>query len=196
VNPNNNATLYSDLLARFQNIWLRDPTLLTWTADEVGDFLISAFNDPYLYIIDYDSSTVTVAQQPQYTVPSQFLNVTDILIDAAGDGYWVPIDPSAYTIINGLVIFNRYYKQMPGGKTLVFFGTRQLTVNDSIPVTYQEYILHMATAEAFEVLKTSLTSRFVKNDITMAGLIQSIETHRQRADELKQKLLNNYTVTM
>lgn len=195
MNPNNNTTSYTSLYNRFVNVWLRDPTNLTWTAPECTDLLLTAFNDPYVNIIDFDSSTLTVANQPQYPVPGQFITVTDVSIDAAGDGYWVPLDSSDYQVINGQIIFTRFNKMMPAGKTLAIYGVRPLTTADSIPFSYQEYILHQATAEAFELLKSSLTSRFVKNDVTMAGIIQSIQTHRQQAQYLRTRLGNNYAVT-
>lgn len=183
----------SQLKVKF-NTRLRDTTNVTWTSGEKDDILSAAILDPFVYIVDTDKTLVTVANQPEYTSPVQA--ITDMQIDTNGDGYPKPVPREAYDLINGVIRFGRAYKGIPAGKTLYVTGEIKLTDFDTYPDMIQEYILQTAMAEAFEMLKTSLTSRFVKNDMTMSEIVQSISTHRAEAARLRSQIMNQRPVTL
>lgn len=183
----------SQLLTKL-NTRLRDGGNTTWSAAEKNEILSQAINDPYVYIVDRDDTTTTTANTATY--PSPFQEIYDMYIDINDDTFPMHIPRSNYDIVNGNIYMDRSMRSLATGHSLIIYGKKKLTDSDLYPDIVQDYILEMAMVGAFEMLKTSLTSRFVKNDITMAEVIQSINTHRQEAARLRQGIINQRLVTL
>lgn len=173
---------------------LRDTANVTLTDSEHAENLKSALYDPYVYIIDRDDNTTTVANQANYDVPDGMTEVTDILIDLYDNGYPVRVERQGYDIINGVIYFDLRHQSIPDGKTMIIIGKVKLDENSLIPDFLQEYVFQLYMIETFEMIKTSLTTRFVKNDITMSEIVASIGTHKSRAAELRGQLSNHRNV--
>lgn len=173
---------------------LRDTTNVTLTDSEHTENLKSALYDPYVYIIDRDDNTTTVANQANYDVPDGMTEVTDIMIDLYDNGYPVRVERQGYDVINGVIYFDLRHQSIPDGKTMIIIGKAKLDENSLIPDFLQEYVFQLYMIETFEMIKTSLTTRFVKNDITMSEIIASINTHKSRAAELRSQLSNHRNV--
>lgn len=172
---------------------LSDTSNTVWDSNTKDEFVITALNDPYVYIIDRDKTLTTVYEQPEYTVPSQFNDVVDIAIDTTGLGYGQPVDPSAYSIVNGIIVFDPSYISITGGNTMIVTGKVQLDKNSIIPNWLQEYVLELSIIEAYKYLTSLLGSQFLTNDMTMAQLIQKIQYHEGRAERLRATLQNKWS---
>lgn len=178
------------------NTRLRDTANTTFTSGEKDEMLIEAISDPFVYIADRDTSITTVANQSVYTAPDGFDDIYELGYDYNSDGYAQPIPRDSYDLLNGQIIFRPNAKALASGKTLHVIGKRKLATTDIFPDRVQEYVLELAMVAAFEMLKTSLTTRFVKNDMTMGDIINSINTHKARAAELRRSLINQRLVVL
>ncbi len=188
------ATAISDLLTRL-NTRLRDAANTTWTAAEKTEALTIAINDPYVYGVTRDTSLTTSSSVYSYTLPSGVSMVYRLMVDLDGDGIASPVARTSWEVINGVLYL--LDQSIPAGKTLTIIGKNKYTSSTSdYPTNVQEYILELAMVEAFELLKSSLTSRFLKNAITMADIVQSITTHKQRAAELRASITNQQLVDL
>lgn len=184
------AQTFSELLDRLDTT-LSDSTDRTFTSSEKSEFMTRAFNDPYVYKITRDTSLTTASQTANYTLPSTMDEVTDVQIDVLGDGYPSSVDRSTYDIVNGVLYFDAIQKYMPANKTIVLIGKQKLTTNDSVPDFLQEYVLTLAEIEAYSFMKNKYATRFLKNDVSMAELVNSLVERRQHAGELRKNLDNH-----
>lgn len=188
------AVVFSDLKTRL-NTWLRDAQNLTFTDAEKTEILTEAINDPFVASIVRDTSITIVAGTYTYNVPTGIDAFFELGYDKNGDGLFHVIPREYYDVINGVIYLS--IKSLPAGRSLIVVGKNKLTTaSTDYPARVQEYILHLAMVGAFEMLKTSLTTRFVKNDMTMADIINSINTHKQRAEELRRTITNQRLVTL
>jgi len=184
---------YSEMLDRLDTM-LSDANDRTYTSSEKEEFLNSAYNDPSVFEIVRDTSLTTTAGDPSYTVPATITEVLDILVDIAGDGYPQRIARNSYEVVGGTIYFDYTQKSMLDGKTLTVIGKYKITPDDDLPSFLQEYVLHIASIYALEFLKNKFAGRFLKNDVSMTELIAALNTHRQRAAELKKNLANVYEI--
>lgn len=188
------ATTFTALKVRF-NTWLRDTQNLTFTDDEKTELLTAALNDPLATTVVRDTSLTTIAGTYSYTAPTGIGAIYELGLDLNGDGIFHLIPREQYDLINGAIYFNT--NALPAGKTIQIVGKSKLDATSAdIPVKVQDYVLHIAMVNAFEMLKTSLTTRFVKNDMTMSDIINSINTHKQEAVRLRQDIINQRLVTL
>lgn len=187
------ALTKAQLKAKF-NTRLRDTSNITWSDTEKDDLLSAAILDQYVGTDVQDITLTTVDSQSTYVSP--VAEIYDMYLDKNDDGYPRPIPRNAYDLINGNIVFTRAYKGLPAGHKLYINGFQKLTDSDSFPDLMQEYILNLAMCEAFRMLSTSLTSRFVKNDITQAEIMQKINQHAAEAARLRSQLINQRLVTL
>lgn len=188
------ATTISDLLITL-NTELSDTANTTFTAAEKTQFLTKAINDPYVYSVTRDTSLTTLASTYSYTAPTGLDAIFELGLNIDGDGIFHQVPREDYDLINGVIYFNT--NSLPTGKTIQIVGKSKLTtVTSDFPTKVQDYIIELSIVNAFEFLKTKLTTRFLKNDMTMADIINSISTHKQRAAELRQALINQRLVTL
>lgn len=184
---------YNEMLDRLDTM-LSDANDRTYTSSEKEEFLNSAYNDPSVFDIVRDATITTTANDPSYTVPATMDEVLDVMIDIVGDGYPQRVSRNSYQIISGTLYFDYTQKALLGDKTLVLIGKKKITTSDDLPSFLQEYVLHVASIYALEFLKNKFAGRFLKNDVSMTELIAAINTHRQRAAELKKNLANIYEI--
>lgn len=177
------------------NTRLNDSTDRTFTSSEKTEFLTSAINDEHVFDIIRDESITTVAQQSSYDVSGTGISdLTDVAIDTLGDGYPDPIDRDAYEVIGDNLYFDMAHRGIPDGKTMILTGKQKLTANDSIPEFLHEYVLTLATIEAYRLLSATYTTRFLKNDVTLAEILQNIRDLENKANQLRVNLRNRRAV--
>lgn len=182
------------ILSRF-NTRMRDSEDTTFTSGEKDEFYAAALDDPYCTKLTRDTSLTIVANQPTYTIPTGFVgNLTDVGYNVNDYGYTRYLDREAFDCIDGTLIFSYGYSSLPAGKTLYLVGEKQLATSDSAPDYLVPYIIELMTIEAFEFLKSNLTTRFLRNDITMSEIIAAISTHERRAEKLRATLANRRSV--
>lgn len=175
------------------NTWLRDAEDRTFTSAEKDEIYISALRDPYVYKIAKDASLTTSSTSYTYAIPSGF---SDSLVsvgydDGTGAPYWISHD--LWSVIDGNIEIDHGIR-LPDSKAMTIVGKSKIGDADSVPEYLVEYILHLCMVEAFELLKTSLTTRFLKNDISMSEIIASTNTHQRKALELRSQLPNRQQI--
>jgi len=183
------AQTFSELRDRLDTS-LSDTTDRTFSSSEKDEFMTRAFNDPYVYKIVRNTSLTTVNVQASYTVPTTMTEVIDVQIDTLGDGYPSSLDRSTWQVVDGTLYFDAIQKYLPANKTIVLIGKQKLTVSDSVPDFLQEYVLTLAEMEAYSFMKNKYSTRFLKNDVTMAELVNSLVERRQHVQELRKNLDN------
>lgn len=171
---------------------LNDTSNTIWSSNFKDEFMYEALNDPYVYIIDRDKTTTTVLNQAEYAVPTPLTEVVEVSLDLAGNGYSTALDPSAYRLINGTIIFDPSYMNIPGGLTMIIAGKRHLDQTDIIPNFLVEYVLELSLISAWKWLANKLADNFLTNDMTMGDLLQKINSHERRAEELRRTLRNRW----
>lgn len=184
----------SSIMDRF-NRRMKDSEDTTFTSSEKDEFYAAALDDPYCTKLSRDTSLTITANQAVYTLPTGFVgNLTDIGYDVNDYGYTHYLDRQAFEVIDGNLIFHYSYRQLPGGKTLHLIGEKKLGTTDDVPEYLVPYVLELMTIEAFEFLKSNLTTRFLRNDITMGEIVTAIGTHERRAEKLRGNLANKRSV--
>ena len=174
---------------------MKDSEDTTFTSSEKDEFYAAALDDPYCTKLSRDTSLTITANQAVYTLPTGFVgNLTDIGYDVNDYGYTHYLDRQAFEVIDGNLIFHYSYRQLPGGKTLHLIGEKKLGTTDDVPEYLVPYVLELMTIEAFEFLKSNLTTRFLRNDITMGEIVTAIGTHERRAEKLRGNLANKRSV--
>lgn len=186
------ALSLAQMLTRL-NTKLSDSLDKTFTSSEKDEFLVSAYNDANVFIIDRDTSLTTIAGQTNYTLPSGFTEPTDIYIDWSGDGVGTELDRSTYDVINGVIYFQNI-RTLASGKTLIIFGKNKLDTTDNLPDFLQDYVLTLAQIEAYEFMKNKYSTRFLKNDISMGELVTSLNQLEQKAQSLRKNLNNRRVI--
>lgn len=181
-------------MTRF-NKRMRDTEDRTFTSSEKDEFYASALDDPYCTKLSRDDSLTVVANQSVYTMPTGFVgNLTDIGYDVNNYGYTHYLDRQAFEVVDDQLIFHYSYQNLPAGKTLYLIGQKKLATSDNVPEYLVPYIIELMSIEAFETLKSGLTTRFLKNDITMSEIIASISTHERKAASYRSNLANKRSV--
>lgn len=189
------ATLTPTQIVDRFNKRIRDTDDRTFTSSEKEEFYAAALDDPYCTKLSKDTTVTIVANQAAYTLPTGFVgNLTDVGYDVNDYGYTHYLDRQAYEVIDGELIFHYSYKQLPAGKTLHLIGQKKLATSDNVPEYLVPYIIELMSIEAFETLKSGLTTRFLKNDITMSEIIASIGTHERKAAAHRSNLANKRSV--
>lgn len=176
--------------------WLRDSTKVTFTDAEITEALTYAIDDDDIYIIDEDSSLTTLANTAGYAVPTGFQSITDLLVDYADDGFPSPLDQSAWEVVNGNIKIRRVYKGIPAGHKLYIRGKKKLDTNSTYPEYLQNFILTRGKIFALRYIQASLSTRFVKNDITMSEVSQQLAYEEREAERLRNNLPNKRAVIL
>jgi hypothetical protein len=173
------------------SVLIRDPTNSTWSQIEVGEALAEAVdNDQWLLQKRRDTTLTSIAGQSIYPLPSGFVSVDEMAIDFYNDGFGLPIDRTSWDTDDDNIYFQRRVKNLPAGHTLIITGLYKLTSTDVIPPRYQNYVLHLAAISLLEMLTFSKTGKFLKNDTTMAEIMQAIGYHTARTQTLREQFSN------
>lgn len=186
------AALTATQLKTKLNTRLRDSDDRTFDDAEKVEAIEQAILDPYVVEI-VRTTAATTANTASYARPAGIDKVAWINIDMQGDGFEEPIDQGAWEEVGGNIIFDRTYKGIPAGKTLLIYGEKKLTTSDTFKDNLQPYILELAHIWCLELLKSELATRFLKNDMTMSDLINLINTRERRVIDLRKNLYSNNT---
>lgn len=180
----------SQLKTRLRKM-VRDVAATTWTDDEVTEAMTQALdNDQYVLQKTRDTSLETTARQVTYPLPDGFMSVDSISIDWYEDGFGLKLDRTSWEIDDTNIYFNRRIMNLPDGKPLILWGMKKLSSTDLIPDRYQNYILHLASISLLEDLTFSKTGKFLKNDTTMGEIMQALQYHNARVQDLRKQFLN------
>lgn len=183
------AQIYTDL-----NIALRDTADRTFTQAEKEAVLTRVITtDPWVRGAVRDASTLVVANQVSYALPSGMVSVATVLYDYYGDGYGTPLSSQNFEVIDGNLVFSRAVKNLVEGKALILRGIKRYTIADSIPDLQSEYVLHVATARLFELLLSDKTNFFLINELSMGEVVAAIRFHMTEAERIKSQITDQLT---
>lgn len=193
---------YALLKSRFQTD-LRDLSNIVWTGAENDENLTAALNDPKAYRLVRDSSLTTLSATTLYTFPATMNAVIAISLTLPGAVQNTPIDRSHYKFLDNQFTFDSaWYQNVPVGSTINLTGRQPLFVQGTalstvtVPDYMIEYVLSVAKVEAYNLLRTKLTSGFLKNELSMAELIASARETKTERDRLARSLANNRFVAL
>lgn len=187
------AQTYAQLRTRL-NITLSDQADKTFSSGEKDEFMNRAINDPAVFKIARDNSLTTDSTTLIYSLPDNTQEVTDVFVDILGDGVGALIDRDSYDVIDGSLYFQEVHKPLINNKNIILFIKKKLTINDSIDDFLQEYVLILSEIEAYSFMKNKFSTRFLKNDVTMVELLNSISERKAHAQELRRQLANKRAI--
>lgn len=187
------AQTFAQLRTRLDT-WLHDSTDNVFTSAEKDEFMTTAFADPDVFKIVDDRSLTSTLNGYQYTIPSTFQGIIEVLVDNSVDGFGDLLDKSAWKEINGVLYIAHKDKGIPSGKTIILRGKQPITSSGTVPDELQNYVLHLAMIEAYSMIVNLLAVRFVKNDITMTEALQALNRHEAAASKSKRGLTNRTPV--
>jgi hypothetical protein len=155
------------------NTDLNDGDNFTFTADEKTRAIEKAWRDKFVVEEVYDSSLTYLNTTQQYSLPTGVTNVIAIGQDFDADGFKTEISADGFLVIDGkLHIKDGYRDVLSHNKTLYLWCWKKLTTSDSISdERLQEYVLLLATYNTLRMLKGKKVNRFLKNDTSMAELL-------------------------
>jgi hypothetical protein len=174
---------------------LNDSSDRTFSSSEKTEMLTSAIQNEHVYDIIRDDSNTTTANTASYDISGTGItDLTDVQVDVLGDGFGHPIDRDGYEVMGDTLYFDPAKKGIPADKTLILIGKQKLTESDQIPEFLQEYVLTLATVEAYRLLAATYTTRFLKNDVTLAEILRNIQDLENKAAQLRTNLRNRRSV--
>ena len=166
----------------------------TFTDDEITQALTTAWNDPFVGNVVWDSSLSYVIGTWQYAIPSTLTQVREIYIQKTTDQYPQRIDPSLYEIVNGNIQFVEHVqKWIYDTYTLYLKGLYKLTTTDNLVTDNQvNYVLTNAAYILLRQLALKRTFVFLRNDTTMRDIVEARNDMRSDVLRYKQALLREF----
>jgi hypothetical protein len=172
------------------NIRLGDTDNFTFSTEEKTSAVTEAINDQYVVEEVLDSSLTYANGTWQYAVPSGVTVVQELLMNISQDsGAPDRISNEAWEVVgNTINIDYRYRDTLRDGRTLYIKGLNKPDNTDTITNKgLQEYVLALALYNTLKTLTNKKMNRFLKNDTTMAELInvrglmwRDVEEYRKR----------------
>lgn len=167
---------------------LMDTDNATFTDDEKSEALTKAIEEELVAVREEDTLTFTNGTR-SYPMDENIRAVYSVGIDASGGTNPIPLDAEAYIFrYSSLVFSSRYIAGIPTNALLYVDQLRKLTVEDDIPPQILPYVLNQAIYYTTEFLATRKITRFLRNDTTMAEIIQRGQMAQREANRLRKAL--------
>lgn len=183
---------YSTLRAQLDTD-LRDTDNFTFSAAEKDEALRKAIeDDPYCFDIEIDNATLVTPNTSSY--PAPFDTITDIAIDGYQNGSPVFLSSSLWEQVGDSVIFDNSLTYLPTGDTLIFYGTNSFTATVGVPRTHRAYVINLAIAHTLDLLLEGKVNRFLRNDTSLAELMQVRTNKLKDAQALLKAIPNRRTM--
>lgn len=152
------------------NIILGDSDDFTFTPEEKTRALTEAWRDRYVALPANATNTYSVNSRT-YTFTG--LNTIKNIEYNTADAWGRQLPGSAYTLENGVVYIDYDFRySIPDGATLTAFGYSHPDTATSLSGdNVIEYVLAVAQYNTLKLLGAKKTNKFLKNDTTMADII-------------------------
>lgn len=169
-------------------------TNFTFSDDELTQALQEAWNNTYVCTTVLDSTTTYTAGTYTYPIPASISVPTEILFHPTTSDPLVPISKDLYMIVDGTIIFvDNVRNWLYDTYTLYIKGRRKLTTSDSLTTSpLVNYVLSLAAYTLLKRLGYKHTFQFLKNDTSMADIINARRDMQQDVLTYKQALLREY----
>lgn len=166
----------------------------TFTDDELTQGLQEAWQNTYVCNNLLDSSVSFVSGTYEYSIPATLTTVTAIFYKPTSTDPMRELDKSLYTIINGKIEFvdiANYW--LNDTYTLYIKGRYKLTLTDSLTTdNLVNYVLSLAAYLLLKRLSYKHTFLFLKNDTSMADIINARRDMQADMLTYKQALLREF----
>jgi hypothetical protein len=184
---------FADALVQLK-LMTSQTTNFTFNDDELTQALTEAWQNTYVNNSLLDSTTSFTAGTFSYPVPTALTTVTDIFYKPTSTEPMTRISADLYTVINGTIQFlDNVTRWLDDTYTLYIKGRYKLTVSDSLQRDNQiNYVLSLAAFTLLKRLKYKSAFQFLKNDTTMAEIINAARDAQADVLTYKQALLREY----
>jgi len=178
------------------NTRLQDSDNFTFTVAEKTDALTESWNDDYVVSEVFDTTSITFSTSVQeYDVESIVDGMTGLYYDPDGDGYEA-LPAEAYEMITETTFhIDRRFMGLVDGKVLAIKGYKKLTTSDSVSDKLKDYVVKLAQLNCIDVLMQKRLLRFVKNDTTMADILNGRTVIEKEVEKYRQKFRRQYQRT-
>ena len=166
----------------------------TFTDDEITQAIQTAWNDPYVVNVVWDSSLSYTDGTWSYTVPSTMNVVRELYFLRDSNANPSPISADTYEVVSNNIQFrNSIRRWLTTGNTLYIKGLYKITGDDELETTNQiNYVINLAA----EILLTNLILKrafvFLKNDTNMADITRALQVVQGNVLRYKQAILREF----
>ncbi len=179
---------FNDIKTRL-NTQLRDSDGATFTDTEKIEALRTAIEETDVAVVEVNSSTLFTNGTRLYNLGANIDAVYNIEIDTANNGNLIPVERDGWDFIAPNLMFAPpLVSGIPTNSVLYITWLRKLTVDDDIPRLIENYVLNMAHYNVTQLLVRGKINRFLRNDVSMAELLQGGQAALRDAQRLKKKL--------
>jgi hypothetical protein len=150
-------------------------TNFTFTDDELTQALQEAWNNTFVCNTILDSSTSFVSGTYTYNIPATLTVVTGIFYKPTSTDPMKQLDRRLYMIVNGTIQFiDDVTSWLNDTYTLYIKGRYKLTTTDSLTTdNLCNYVISLAAYLLLKRLSYKMTLLFLKNDTSMADIINA-----------------------
>lgn len=166
----------------------------TFTSDELTQALQTAWNDTYVCNSVWDSSTSFVVGTWQYALPAAVTVVQDLYYTRTTTDYPERISPELYEIVNGKIQFTVFTPNWINDTNTIYIkGRYKLATTDNLTTdALVNYVISLAAYILLKQLVYKHTLLFLKNDTSMADIINARRDMQQDVLLYRQALLREY----
>lgn len=181
--------LQSDFLTQL-NLMLNDGNNFALSVDQKNLNIQTAMQDQYAVTPVWDNSLTFSISQYQYALPATVTTVSDVYLERDVSQFPEAVSRELWEVVAGNLQFNNIaHWTIPDTYPLWLKGYYKVKVTDNVTDTaLQNYILSLAGWLSLRSLSYTKLTTFLRNDTTIAELIQSrnemfadvLEFRRQR----------------
>lgn len=166
----------------------------TFTDDEMTQALQSAWNDPYVVNVVWDSSISYSAGTWQYAIPATLSTIRGLYFKLDSDDYPRPISPDTYEIVNGEIQFRPTIQTILNDTMTIYAkGTYKLTSSDSLTTNAQvNYIINLAAEILLNQLLLKRAFQFLRNDTTTSDIVRTLQAIQGNVLRYKQAIAREF----
>lgn len=182
------------------NTKLDDADNFTFSVAQKTDFLTEAWNDEYVVADVFNTDLLTFSsgtQEYDLTDIADTFSVTGIYYEPAGDGTgFEPLPAGAYEMVTDTLLhISNTFRGLRDGATLAVKGYSKLATDEELPERIQDYVLKLAQLLALNGLMMKRLNRFLKNDTTMADILNAKNQLERDVAKYRQKFRRQYEVS-
>lgn len=162
---------YSDAKTQLQ-LLTSQTTNFTFTDDEITQALNSAWNDPFVARVVWDSSTTFTPGTWQYPLPDTVNTVRGLYFKRTTSDYPEPISPDLYEVVAGNIqVLRGFEKWIYDNYTIYIKGLYKLTTDDDLDSdNLVNYVISNAAYLLLRTLAYKRTFVFLRTDTTMRDI--------------------------
>lgn len=168
---------------------LSDTDNATFSDDEKTEALTKAIEESVVAVRETNTSSTFTLGTRDYTLADEVQAVYGVSIDITATGAPFPIDGNAWQFNPPNLTFRTEYATgIPTNAVLYIDWLRKLTIADDIPSQLVPFVLNQAIFNTTQMLLSRKINRFLRNDTTVAELLQAGQASGREANRLRKSL--------